>query len=54
MIYDFGGQFIPISIDDDSIVWKNPQNIEKKNITSEMINIIIPSPQTTRFLVRCP
>jgi len=38
----FGGHFIPISIEGESLAWKNLQKNDKKNITSEMINRIIP------------
>lgn len=52
VLIDFGGQFIPISIDGESLEWKNPQKNEKKNITSDVINKIIPIfiPLVTKFV----
>lgn len=38
----FGGQIIPNSIDDDSLLWKNPQKNEMKKKTSDVMNRIIP------------
>jgi len=45
-----GGHSIPTSIFGDRLQWKNAQKNEKKNITSEVINRIIPhrSPLTTQ------
>lgn len=37
-----GGQIIPRSIAGDSLLWKNPQKKDKKNIISDEINKIIP------------
>lgn len=38
-----GGQFIPMSIDGDNVMWKKAQKNEEKNNTSDKINIIIPN-----------
>jgi len=37
-----GGQLAPISIDGDSLEWKNAQKKDIKNITSEVMNRIMP------------
>jgi len=37
-----GGHCIPISILGESLLWKNAQNSDENNITSDKINIIIP------------
>jgi hypothetical protein len=41
MVIPSGGQFIPISILGDTLLLKKAQKNLKKNITSEVINIII-------------
>jgi hypothetical protein len=37
-----GGQFTPISMVGESLLWKNPQKNDKKKNTSEVINKIMP------------
>ena len=37
-----GGQYIPISIVGERLLWKNAQKKEKKNKTSDKVNKIIP------------
>jgi hypothetical protein len=49
-----GGQFIPISIAGESLLWKNAQKNERKKKISETINKIIPifSPFITTLVWR--
>jgi len=43
VIIPFGGQDEPISIDGETLLWKNAQKNAKKNKTSDTINKIIPN-----------
>lgn len=43
VLIPIGGQFIPISIDGDKLLWKNAQKNEIKKKSSEIINKIIPN-----------